>query len=88
MMLRLLRQTRFTLRESALFIVIVAVALSWWMDRWRDNGVARFATNEAHARWIDGFQSELQRVADETGRPVRIKSTGMSLSFEPARRNP
>lgn len=83
MILRMLHRVRFTLRELALFIVIVAVALSWWLDRWHDNGTARYATNIAHDRWIRGFERELQRVADETGRPVRISSPGVSLSFEP-----
>jgi len=80
---RMLHHFRFTLRELALFIVIVAVGLSWWLDRWQDHGIARYATNTAHDHWIRGFDSELQRVANETGRPVRINSPGVSLSFEP-----
>lgn len=69
-----------------LFMVLVAVALSWWLDRWQDNSAVRYATNVAHDRWIRGFESELQRVADETGRPIRISSPGVSLSFEPSSR--
>ena len=74
---------RFTIRELALVIVIVAIGIAWWCDRWLAESTLRDFHEKVHQQLLEQVQSEVQRAADESGVRLQVETAGRKLIGQP-----
>jgi len=73
----------FTIRELALVIVIVAIGIAWWCDRWLAESTLRGFHEKGHQQLLEQVQSEVQRAADESGVRLQVEAAARQIIGQP-----